>query len=109
MKLTGKQQKALGLMWDLDDLPNKEAIEEYFNYTDRGIKTEKWRTNQDLYRLLFNHRTLPIIVEMWKDDFKKGLLFLSDFENDRQELKELAVKIYLEEFGYIPGCYERML
>ena len=33
----------------------------------------------DLYDLLFSHKFHPVTVEMWKEDFKNGVLFPCDF------------------------------
>ena len=110
MRLTGKQQKALSLIWCKPILPNDEAIELYFAYTDRGVKlpfdfSSSYRNqvlNQDLWDLLYEHEMFPAIIEMWKDGFKDGLLFLQGFDDERPALREVAYKAYYESRGFIP-------
>ncbi len=81
MRLSGRQQKAVekitGRPWTTW---NREALAAYFAYTDQGkeVRVSK-EAETDLYELKFSHRFHPVDVEQWKEDFKRGLLFLTDF------------------------------
>ena len=94
--ITKKQKKALekitGKSWDT--FPMK-VVGSYFLFTDRGIKDDLFKkvwklqlpnfrfnkVEQALWDLMQSHTFHPVAVEMWKEDFKSGLLFLSDFVN----------------------------
>lgn len=100
MRLTKKQKKALSLVWPHEDPPDEEAVRGFFLYTDKGIPP--CIKSKDLDELLCNHKQLPVVVEMWKEDFRKGLLFLQDFDTEREALRELAYKVFYDGFGFIP-------
>jgi len=107
--MTSKQKKALekitGKSWNIWD---REAVGVFFAYTDRGERTELfskvWRTQkpgfefnrieQDLWDLIEAHTNHAWTIELWKEDFRKGLLFLSDFEGCPNAYKEHAREIY---------------
>jgi len=101
MKLTTKQKRAIekvtGKNWDFFPI---HELEVYFNYTDRGIQGE---ANE----LIIVHRHHAVTVEMWKQDFKRGLLFLSDFLNGDYPDAYIshAFEIYEKALGYVPSCY----
>ena len=83
-------EKITGTRWDKFAT---EALVAYFAWTDRGQQSSLfnrvWRNQlpdnkfndieQDLWDLMQSHTFHPVTVEMWKEDFRKGLLFLSDF------------------------------
>ena len=104
MRLTGKQSKAIDLFWNRTEPPNDGAVRFYFAWTDRGkeIPSSIIETNSDLYELLLAHKFLPIIVEMWKQDFRDGLLFLQEFDTEREALRQLAYRVFYSTFGFIP-------
>ena len=104
MRLTGRQRAALSLVWPHKRRPGETAISAYFAWTDKGqaIPAGVIKRNRSLRELLFNHRTLPIIVEMWKEDFRAGLLFLHEFDSEKPALRDLAYRIYFDTFGFIP-------
>ena len=94
MKLSNKQKTALGKITSKSwNSWHPEAIEAYFAFTDRGEHTplfnRVWKgqppdnefneKEQDLWDLMQAHGFHPVTVEMWKEDFKKGLLFPQDF------------------------------
>jgi len=106
MKISNKQKIAIekisGKQWDTF---SPESIEAYFSFTDRGLELSC--DDPDYYSLMEYHRQHPITVEMWKEDFRKGLLFLWDFlssEFPKSYIKH-AFEIYESVFGYIPKCY----
>ena len=106
MSISKKQKRAIekisGKQWDSFD---KDAIQSYFDETDKGIKTNC--IHPDFNSLMEYHRQHPVIVEMWKKDFKKGLLFLWDFllpEYPKAYIKH-AFQIFESEMEYIPKCY----
>lgn len=110
MKLTNKQKGAIeklsGKSWDSF---SPIAVEAYFAFTDRGEKVNCG--DRDFHSLMEYHRQHPIIIEMWKEDFKSGLLFLWDFlksEYPKTYIKH-AFAIYESVFGYIPKCYREHL
>jgi len=106
--ISNKQKRALekgtGKPWNVW---HPEAIKAYFAFTDRGQRIEVPTAKEDFDELMICHIQHPIIVELWKKDFRKGLLFLSDFLN--QDHPEAYVRhafdIYLQAMGYIPKCY----
>lgn len=124
MKLSGKQKKALekitGKPWDT--WPS-EAVEAYFAFTDRGMRTDlfqrAWRlqmpdnefteVEKALWDLMQSHIFHPVSVEGWKQDFKKGLLFLSDFkeEDSPEAYLQHVCEVYASVMGTIPSCYLR--
>lgn len=84
-----KQKNALeiitGRTWDSW---NSEAVDAYFAWTDTGKRVQvSDSAKNDLVALLHAHKTHPITVEMWKQDFcgkttnGKPTLFLGDFLN----------------------------
>ena len=109
MKITKKQKSALekvtGRPWNSW---LSESIESYFAFTDRGEHTalldRVWRSQlpgfefteveQNLWDLMRAHKFHPVSVEMWKEDFKKWLLFLSDFDDCPNAYKEHARETY---------------
>ena len=105
-KLTRAQQDTLALFWPFSQLQCPDiASERFFAATDRVVKvyekTVDWADLIDLaaYKLLQeNAHWLPVSVELWKEDFKKGLLFLSDFDfrgtTHEKALAKLALKTY---------------
>jgi len=107
--ITGKQKGALekitGKPWDSW---NSEAVSAYFSFTDRGIRStlfnKVWQSQpigfsfneaeQSLWDLMQYHTFHPVTVEMWKEDFRNSLLFLSDFDNSPDAYKKHAKEIY---------------
>jgi hypothetical protein len=106
MKISAKQKRAIGKIsgrsWDTF---SPEAIEAYFALTDRGTQLDC--IGSDFYELMEYHRQHPVSIEMWKEDFRKGLLFLWDFLDTKypKEYIKHAFEIYESVFGYIPKCY----
>lgn len=107
--MKAKQKRALekisGCSWDSW---NTEAVMSYFAYTDRGVITplleRVWKiqlsdnkfnkVEQNLWDLMQYHQFHPVSVEWWKEDFRNGLLFLSDFEGYPESYKEHASEIH---------------
>ena len=100
MKLSAKQRNALSLIWGEDDPPDDESIRAYFEFTDRGQKLSC--SLPDFSKLLFNHKCLGVTVEMWKEGFSSGMLFLHEFDEEREALREHAYKVYHSCYGLIP-------
>lgn len=69
------------------------AEEAFFLFTDQGI-TDKIADRNRFNRLMYGHKMLSLHEKMWREDFANGLLSLKDFENEPEEVKELAEKIY---------------
>ena len=109
MKFSGKQKKAIekitGRYWNVF---SKESLEKYFNFTDKGIQIEEVKEDKDLYYLLECHHWHTVTVEMWKEDFKKGLLFLDDFldQDYPKAYIDHVLEIYKSICGGIPSKYE---
>ncbi|MBU1067603.1 hypothetical protein KKE60_07430 [Patescibacteria group bacterium] len=106
MGISNKQKRAIekisGRQWDSFD---NDAIQSYFKETDKGIRTNC--IHPSFILLMECHRQHPVTIEMWKADFRKGLLFLWDFllpEYPKPYI-EHAFQIYESEMGYIPNCY----
>lgn len=106
MTISNKQKQAIeknsGRYWDSFDT---DAVQSYFSETDRGIKTSC--THPDFLLLMEYHRQHPIIIEMWKEDFRKGILSLWDFllPEYPQTYISHSFKVYESAMGYIPKCY----
>lgn len=125
MRITSHQKRALekitGKYWNSW---HPEALEAYFAFTDRGKRTQLlnrvWclqhpdnnfnEIEQSLWELMQCHVFHAVTVEMWKEDFRKGLLLLSDFLND-EKLPDAYIKHAFEVYEtiaykrYIPYCY----
>ena len=105
-----------------------EALRAYFDFTDRGDKeliqeilgrnfhswvdfTNTNKVKEDLYELYCQHIHHPHTVELWKQDFREGLLFLWDFLEEGMPTPyiEHAFEIYEETTGSIPTCYREHL
>ena len=106
MGISNKQKRAIekisGRCWNTF---SPRAIDSYFAFTDRGILEDC--NEPDFTRLMEYHRQHSIIIEMWKQDFKKGLLFLWDFllpEYPKPYI-EHAFQVYKSVMNYIPKCY----
>jgi len=88
-----------------------EAVTAFFAFTDRGerVKVEE-EAREDLNALLFAHKFHPVSVEMWKEDFKSGLLSLEDFidQGYPDSYVEHAFEIYTQVKG-IPPLKPRMI
>ena len=89
-----------------------EALRAYFAYTDRGNRIlVSQETQSDLEYLLSCHKFHPAIVEMWKVDFKCGLLWLDDFMDPSLPINYLrhVIEIYVGVMKFIPSRYEAWL
>ena len=111
MKLSNKQKNALekitGKAWNSW---HPEAIDAYFAFTDRGLNIEVSKESKtDFDNIMKHHHWHSVIVEMWKIDFKKGLLFLWDFLSDNlpKAYTSHAFEIYQSVMDYIPRCYRQ--
>jgi hypothetical protein len=106
MSISNKQKRAIekisGRHCDsFDDV----AINSYFKETDKGIKTNC--SHPDFITLMEYHRQHPVTIEAWKEDFRKGLLFLWDFllpEYPKVYILH-AFQVFESEMKYIPKCY----
>jgi len=77
-----------------------DAVKVFFAFTDRGIKLDcSLEGQEDLDKLLFAHRFHPVTVEMWKEDFKRGLLCPADFNDSPEHHLKHALNIYREALG----------
>ena len=85
------------------------ALKAFFAFTDRGRQLEvPEEARADFNELLYSHRFHSVVVEMWREDFRKGLLSLWDFLDDREAPNSYihhVFEIYRDELGYIPSCY----
>ena len=111
MKLTPKQKGALekitGRPWDVW---NRDAVRAYFAFTDRGQHVEvPEEAKPDFEEIMEHHHWHSVTIEMWKQDFKKGLLFLSDFVDQGypDSYVRHAFEIYFETMGHIPAKYRQ--
>ena len=108
--LSNKQKAALekitGKYWYLW---NEEAVVAYFMFTDKGKKVKiSDEAKPDFDKIMEFHHWHSVTVELWKKDFKIGLLFLSDFIGEDVPLTytKHVFEIYESVFGYIPSCYK---
>lgn len=108
MRFSSKQKGAIekisGRYWNTFSL---NALTAYFAFTDKGRVLQC--DDADYYELMECHHQHSMIVEMWKDDFRKGLLFLWDFLKPEypQSYIQHAFDIYESTMGYIPSCYRQ--
>ena len=107
MKLSNTQKRAVekitGKAWDSW---SPATLESYFLFTERGIKPSSM--DEELQEIISLHKHHAAIVEMWKVDFKKGLLTLWDFLLDDTEPAphiEHVFDVYYSLHNYIPTCY----
>ncbi len=112
MKITNKQKVALekitGKAWGTW---HPEAVMAYFAYTDRGQTIDVSNGAQsDRRELQEAHHWHSVTVEMWKKDFRVGLLFLDDFID--QDYPKAYIKhvfeIYRDAMGFIPSKYAQV-
>jgi len=112
MKLSNRQKRALekitGKTWDSW---HPKAAEAYFAFTDRGQRLlPPNEAMEDFNQLMTQHHWHSVTIELWKRDFKRGLLFLEDFLNDGypQSYIRHAFEIYQDAMGFIPSKFSRM-
>jgi len=102
-----------------------EAVKTFFAFTDRGERSELlrdiWRNQdpervfteaeQDLWELMQAHTFHPVDVELWKRDFKDGLLSLEDFigEGHPDTFIGHACDIFKSVHGFVPAKYEKYI
>lgn len=113
MKLSNRQKGALekvtGEHWNHWCA---EAVNAYFLFTDKGqspVVLEKARG--DFEELMLRHHWHSITVELWKEDFKAGLLSLDDFLNDNPPKAYLrhVLELYKGTMGIIPSKYKKQI
>lgn len=109
MALSLKQKVALEKVANKPwDYWHPKAVKAYFAFTDRGIKQEVSDEAQaHLDELITNHRHHAITVEMWKEDFRKGILRLDDFlwGEDIPNFILHAMEVYESIDDYLPSRY----
>ena len=102
MKLSNKQKDALEKITGKPcDSWHPDAVRAYFAFTDKGddsfvgeLLGDTWQSwskpiwegganeaQKDLFEIIVAHKFHAYTVECWKEDFRKGLLFLDDFLN----------------------------
>jgi len=113
-------EKITGERWDSF---HPSAVKAYFAFTARGEHTplldRVWHSQnpdnkfneveQNLWDLMQAHTFHPATVEMWKEDFKKGLLFLDDFLGYPAPYIKHAFEVYKSVFGFIPTKYNKIV
>lgn len=76
----------------------KDLLKPFFDFTDKGIKPAV--TNKKGWDfIMFAFRLIAYDYNQYIEDFKGGLLFLSDFENEVLASKELALRAYKASMG----------
>jgi len=111
MNLTNKQKFAIEKISGKNyGYFNSISIDYFFKYTDKGIKTSieniPIEARDDYNRLLEYHHWHTTDVEMWKNDFIKGLLFLSDFNGTpiyMEHVKEIYKQAFIDKYGICPS------
>ena len=113
LKFSNKQKRGIeklaGRHWDAW---SPEVLSLYFAYTDRGIQLDCPSGLQGEYNLLMEcHHFHSATLEMWKQDFKSGLLFLDDFLSGDGPLPYLqhVVDTYIGVMGWMPSKYLSVL
>lgn len=92
------------------DCWSQDVLDAFFAQTDRGMRVViNTAKQEELDELLTIHKWHAVTVEMWKEDFRSGLLSLLDFLNEDTPIarKEHAFDIYYQVFGYIPKCFRQ--
>lgn len=73
----------------------QHLLKPFFDKIDKGIEPPPdLNNNLDFVEVLFSFRMLAWNYNQYVEDFKLGLLFLSDFEEDSLPRKELALRAY---------------
>lgn len=70
------------------------AEEAFLMLTDRGIRDMKVTDLTKLLRLLVGHNRAALQVKAWSEGFREGILYMIDFEDEPEEIKELAKKAF---------------
>jgi len=111
MEISNKQKQALekitGRVWDTWQ---PEAVRAYFAFTDRGRSVEvSSEAMADFNELMSQHHWHSVIVEIWKEEFRVGLLFLDDFigKDYPEAYVKHALEVYQDTMGYIPSKYRK--
>lgn len=109
MNLSNKQKHALekitGKYWNYW---NPEAAHAFFLFTDKGKRESVSQEAVEHFTTLVEaQHGHSITVELWKRDFKQGLLFLDDFLNNEypETYIQHAFIVYREIMGSIPSKY----
>ena len=71
----------------------------FFSKIDKGIQPEI-ANSPEFSEILFSFRMIAYDYNQYVEDFKHGLLFLSDFEGDCVQRKKLALRAYRSAMGY---------
>jgi len=77
-------------------------IEPFFDYADKGIEP----VNIDRKRfdeVVSAFRSIAWDYNLWVKDFKEGLLFLSDFDDEDNPTKNLALRAHKSAMGETIG------
>jgi hypothetical protein len=106
MRLSTRQQAALTRLHQYPKLLEPEAVEAFFAFTDRGIYPPRHSLSVlgqiDFDDLVTAHKFgwySKAHDASIADDFRKGLLFLYDFEYSWKYPREQALRLYKEVFG----------
>jgi hypothetical protein len=107
MKLSARQraavEKVTGKPWHVW---HPEALRVYFAYTDKGQHLRASpAAAPELEELLSLHRQHAAIVEMWKADFRAGLLFPTDFQDSPPSHLKHALEIYCAVMVHVPEVF----
>ena len=100
-----RQRLSSSTLADLTAVPER-IWSAFWDKTDRG--TEPSLSEEDLKvfeSLLQVHRMQALDYNCWKQDFKRGILFLSDFD-DAPYLRRSALRAYRESMGDTTYCQE---
>lgn len=101
MKLSNRQKKAIeiltGRRWDSF---HPQALIPYFAKTDNGKDIPVMpEAKNDFDFLMECHHWHSVTVEMWKEDFRKGLLFLDDFNDEPEARKWHVLEMYKQAYS----------
>jgi len=85
----------------------EHLIASFFGKTDRGIDPELSQSDSvEFAYIMAAFRGIAIDTAMWASDFRKGLLWPSDFADSDAPTKTLALRVYRQAFnlpdGYLP-------
>lgn len=79
-----------------------DVLTPFFNYTDKGIEPDRILASSKEWKFIMQAFALIAYdYNCYVEDFKKGLLFLSDFNGEDLPTKELALQAYKSSMGEI--------
>lgn len=84
----------LGTMNVMEDINGMSPERAFLASTERGAKDLKVTNKKKYMLLLKGHNRAAMQVKAWSEGFREGTLFKSDFDEEPEYIKELAMMAY---------------